>query len=364
MKLRKLQLENFRNYQDYSHHFVEDKDITILVGPNGAGKTNLLEAVYMLSLGRSFRTGLQGDLIKWGSDYLRCRVEMESAQEVSELEVFYSEQPTRKKNFKINGVSMPQSDYFGSLLTVFFHPEDLNILYLQPSLRRRYLDILLSQTDRKYFDALGKYRRVLKQRNALLKQIQKATFEGANTEKLSLDLDAWDHEISSFGMEIILKRINFVEFLNDKLGHFYRSISDADEEVRAKYDSDIDNRETYLQKLLDQRKASVFQGKTLFGPHLDDLVFFINERNILSFASRGEFRSLLLALNLSEIDYIKEITGHTPVLLLDDVFSELDPKRQQKLLSSISGCQTIISTTNVEFADQIKDISEIHTLEK
>lgn len=343
MKLRKLQLENFRNYNRHEYEFPEDKKITILVGPNGKGKTNFLEAIYVLSLGKSFRTILQDDLIEWEFDYMRCKCETEIDGEETSLEVFYSNYPRKQKGFKKNGVSLKNSEYIGNLITVLFHPEDLNMLYLSPSYRRKYLNILLSQVDKKYLEALTQYKKTLKQRNALLHAIREAKFTNKPMGNLEKDLDVWDTEIIKFGSVIIEKRIEFTQFLNKNLEKIYQSISGGKEKVKIEYHT---IKAEYEAELIIRRDRDIRGAKTTLGPHRDDLRFFINGKEILSSASRGEFRTLLLAVKLAEIQFIKEKTGRNPILLLDDVFSELDRKRGEHLLNSIKDCQTIITTTD------------------
>lgn len=363
MKLRKLQIENFRNYGQYSHEFDPDKNLTILVGPNGIGKTNFLEAIYVLSLGRSFRSLHRDDLIEWEKDYSRCSATVESANDDTTLEVFCSCRPTQIRNFKKNGVNLKNSEYLGNLLTVLFHPEDLNMLYLSPSLRRKYLDIILCQTDRKYLNALTQYRHVLKQRNALLHEIRKAQFDGGNTERLKKDLDAWDTEIVEFGSYVVGARLVLVEFLSSRLTDIYRSISGRNEKIAIAYLSRATK--NYAENLLDRRQRDIIQAETGIGPHRDDLSFEIDGKEISTSASRGEFRTLLLAIKLAEIRYIEEKTGEKPVLLLDDVFSELDHKRQRHLLKSIRDCQTIITTTDTTKLQKIaKESSSIELVEK
>ncbi|MFA7685927.1 MAG: DNA replication/repair protein RecF [Candidatus Gracilibacteria bacterium] len=365
MKLLKLQLENFRNYQSYSYEFDHENNFTIIKGPNGQGKTNLLEAIYALSLGKSFRTVLHNDLILWGMDYLRVTGMVKSDEESLELEVFYTNHPFKKKNFKRNGVSLKNSEYIGNLLTVLFQPEDLNILYLSPSLRRRYMDILLSQTDKKYLQSLVKYNKALKQRNTLLNEIRKARFSKKDDETLLKDLDAWDEEIAQFGTVITEKRLALVKFLGENLENLYQSISGEKENILVEYESKVVNEKekSYIDVVSQARDKDILQAKTTIGPHRDDLVFFINGKDIVTAASRGEFRTLLLAIKLAEIDFIKQKTGHYPLLILDDVFSELDSTRQEKLLKAIKNCQTIIATTDTENIEKLASSSILLTLE-
>lgn len=345
MKLLKLQLENFRSYSQHTHIFDPERNVTILVGENGRGKTNFLEAIYLLSLGKSFRVNLHDDMVEWEKPYLRCNAEVSTRDDEAELEVFYSSSPTRRKNFKKNGVNLRHSDYFGSLPTVLFHPEDLNMLYLSPILRRQYMDVLLSQTNREYLQSLSKYKQVLKQRNALLHQIRDARFKGQDVAVLLADLDAWDHEIALYGQIIIAHRSAFIEFLEKELSGIYREISGGKEHTVAIYQSKV--LDHYLERLTERRDVDILQAKTTRGPHRDDIIFSIDGKEIGSAASRGEFRTLLLAIKLAEIDYIRKHRKLNPVLLLDDVFSELDPGRQAHLLEAIKDCQTIITTTEL-----------------
>lgn len=360
MKLTKLQLENFRNYQSHDYVFDDKQNLTIFVGNNGIGKTNFLEAIHVLSLGQSFRSTNREDMIQWDKDYFRCKAEIANAismsppqENITKLEVFYSSQPLRQKSFKKNGVKMKSTEYLGNLITVLFHPEDLNMLYLSPSLRRRYMDTVLCQADRQYLDALINYKHVLKQRNALLVTIRKAQFDRLNTEHLLADLDIWDQEMIKFGTVLIEKRSQFVDFLNTKLEEIYNSIADEQATLEVRYllqgDLDVNTTSSSYSELLTLRRSfDIRKAETSIGPHRDDLHFFLNAKNICRFASRGEFRTLLLAIKLAEIKFIEEVTGEMPILLLDDVFSELDRKRQKHLLETVKDYQTIITTTDMD----------------
>ncbi len=358
MKLRKLQLEKFRSYESHSYDFSMEEQITILVGNNGLGKTNFLEAIYLLSLGRSFRTTTHDDLVQWEQDFMRLSGEVESDDDSRSMELFYSVKPTRRKNFKINDLTLKNSEYIGHLLTVLFHPEDLNMLYLSPSYRRKYLDILLSQTDREYLFSLSQYRKILKQRNSLLEEIRQSQFKRMDLATLKKDLDVWDEKLIEYGSKIIERRLGLVEFLENNLEKIYQKISGASEAVRLRYECNaikegLPIMETYPEKLSSKRDKDIICRKTSVGPHRDDLVFFINHIEVTKSASRGEFRTLLLAIKLAEIQYIREKTNENPVLLLDDVFSELDENRQNHLIEAIRGCQTIITTTDIKSVDKL-----------
>ena len=356
MKLTKLQLENFRTYKDFTYEFPEKQKITVLTGKNGKGKTNFLEAIYTLSLGRSFRSIKRDDLVSWNADFMRCKCQTTSDDEELDLEVFYAKKPTIKKNFKRNEVNLKNSEFLGNLLTVLFHPEDLNMLYLSPSFRRKYMDIILSQTDKSYLDALSKYRRVMKQRNALLYDIRDAKFKGKDINELEADLDAWDFQIVELGMDIVRKREELVEFLKKKLPKIYQSISGGKEDIEIRYK--CTKPDEYEEKLKLRRGKDTREAKTSIGPHLDDLEFLIDNKKINESASRGEFRTLLLAIKLAEIDYIKHKTKRNPILLLDDVFSELDESRQKHLINAIQGCQVIITTTDIKNLQELAEEKE------
>lgn len=353
MKILKLQLENFRNYESYLYEFDMEKPLVLILGENGKGKTNLLEAIYLLSLGRSFRTNHPDNLIKWEKDFFRCFCTVESQNETFQLEVGYSNHPVQKKNYKKNDVRLKNSEYLGNLLTVLFHPEDLNMLYLSPAYRRNYLDIMLCQVDKNYLFALAQYKKILKQRTVLLYSIRDHRFKKLPVENLLDDLSSWDEQLVKFGLEIIEKRQKLVDFLNQKLTKIYQNIAGQNDEITVKYLKSATP--DYQMELESMRDKDIRDAKTNIGPHRDDLKFCINNLAILSTASRGEFRTLLLALKLAEIDFIKEKTGILPILLLDDVFSELDQKRALHLLDAVKDHQTIIATTDLRSLENLEE---------
>jgi|GEM_PF-183836 len=420
MKLLKLQLENFRNYKKFEMDFEKDGDIILISGENGKGKTNILEGIYMLSTGKTFRDVDNDDLLQWGMDFfilsasvahsdkVGARAHAARATETLTLQVAYSNYPRKQKNFKINDVKTPHIEYLGNFITVLFHPKDLNMLYLEPQLRRKYLNLLLSQTDKFYIEALGNYTKILKQRNALLEEISE--------EKSREDeLETWDEKLAETGAVLILERKKLIKFFNGKIGGFYRKISGGKENVEIKYigtvldspndscvsdgsesadsygrspamavshDSKsavIDNhssdspnsaksaptpdlhsiKKQYLKKLILKRDRDLRYGTTGAGPHLEDIKFYLNGKEISTFASRGEFRTILIALKMAEIEYIEDKTKEKPVLLLDDVFSELDENRQSHLFDAIKSCQAIITAAGIANQHLSEKISRV-----
>jgi DNA replication and repair protein RecF len=365
MRLKKLKLENFRNHGSFELDFTGSDNITCLVGPNASGKTNILEAIYILALIKSFRGQGAEDLIGWGGSYCRVTGEIEDGGTIETMEAFFGTPPNPRQSFKINGVKKGAADFIGNCRVVLFHPEDLNMLYLGPDLRRRYLDMLNIQANRKYYRAISSYKRILKQRNALLKAIN----ESYAPEK---DLDVWDGQLAANGAILISERAKTVDFLNTRLAEHYRRISGGDEIAAVVYrasaagvipwssttgipapeNTNPGNREEtvieneFLDALRAVRKNDLRAEVTTIGPHRDELEFTLNGRSLQSHASRGEYRSILLSMKLLEIEYLRSHGGGDPILLLDDVFSELDPERQKQLTEAIGNAQTIITASH------------------
>lgn len=345
--LKLLELENFRNYKNLKMPFSGQSGLTYLLGDNGQGKTNFLEAIYMLALAKSFRISDDQSLIKWDADFGRIKGQFDSDSARS-LEVFLGNPPQPRKAFKINDVKVSATSFVGNVRVVFFHPENLNVLYLGPDLRRRYLDILILQKSPRYFAALRKFKRLKEQRNALLTRIN----EGQAT--LS-DLDVWDGQIIEEGILLWKERALALSFINEKLSEKYKEISGRDNELKLEYINglgldfetmslSVNLDELYRDALTASQLRDIASGHTQIGPHRDEIQFFLNSRSILTHASRGEFRTILLALKLIEMDYFSE-DGIRPILLLDDVFSELDYERQRFLLDRVIDFQTFIATT-------------------
>ena len=342
--LKSLELEDFRNYGRLKLNFTAETGLTYLIGDNGQGKTNLLEAIYMLALGKSFRVSDEESLIKWGADFGRVRGIFEG----STMEIFLGKPPQPKRVFKINEVKSSAVNFVGRLRAVFFHPEDLNVLYLGPDLRRRYLDIMILQKDRAYFAALRKFKRLKEQRNSLLGAIREGKGNVA-------DLDIWDEQIIREGAVIWKGRAEALSYMAERLADKYASICGKKTDLRIGYLNSLDLgyemigatsnlEEVYASELMASQDRDIASGHTQVGPHRDDMVIYLGGKPIMEHASRGEIRTILLAMKLIEMDYFSE-DGLKPILLLDDVFSELDHERQRYLLERVVEYQTFITTT-------------------
>lgn len=353
MQLKKLKLENFRNYKKLEIELDPAKNLNLFIGDNAQGKTNFLEAITVLSLAKSFRIPNHDALIMWNEDYARIVGDFDN----TELEFFVSVLPKKQKNLKKNGVNVQVKEFIGQLNIVLFHPEDLNILYLSPSLRRQYLNTILSQTDPLYFDALVQYNRLLKHRNKTLFLI---TENRAKKDELNI----WDEKLAEYGSYIYQKRLELVQFFNKPCADNYNKIANSNENVTLSYTCSFKNphteKEDYLDALQENRESDIAYQRTRKGIHRDDLEIYFNDHNVSNFASRGEMRTLVIALKLSEIEFIEAQTGKKPILLLDDVFSELDIHRQKFLLESIQNYQSFITTTHHDF--QVPEGSKVHKI--
>ncbi|MBU1992157.1 DNA replication and repair protein RecF, partial [Patescibacteria group bacterium] len=248
MILSKLQLQNFRNYQDIELKFNTDVNKIVLLANNATGKTNILEAIYLLALTKSFRVKKYQDLILWGMDFAKVRGEVVKKDDTISVEVFIDEMQKHQKIMKVNDVKVKTKQFIGELNVVFFHPEDLNMLYLSPDLRRKYLDILLSQTNKNYLQAFANYKKAIKQRNSLLNQI-------FDREKSPSDLDVWDEKLVENGQILIDERKKTVKFLNKYLEGIYRKISGGKEKLEIEYKTNVENE--YLETLKKKREKDI-----------------------------------------------------------------------------------------------------------
>ncbi len=332
MYIKKLKLENFRNYDIQEIEF--DKNINIIYGDNAQGKTNILEAIFVCSLGKSFRTNKEKELINKEKKY--AKLEMISSKEDREVKINFEIE--EKKNFKINSIKIKKiSDILGKNYIVLFTPEDINILKNDPSKRRRFLNIMISQLRPMYVHLLNKYNKTIEQRNIYLKQIK---YEGKPIENLEI----WDEQIVNLGIKIYEYRKNFIEKLNEKIIDIHLKTTENKEKIKIKYITNIEN--NYLDKLKKNKNNDIKKGYTEIGIHRDDFEIYINDNPISVYGSQGQKRTTIISLKLAEANVIYEEIGERPIILLDDFMSELDKKRIQGLLENIKENQVIITCTD------------------
>ncbi len=369
MVIRELQLTHFRNYRDLKLTF--DSDISVLYGQNAQGKTNILEAIYLCSCLRSHRTSRDMDLIAHSeSDYgvylEYCepdpsRIEPTFTESLSVT--FYdavAKDPARQKSRRVmkhNGIALSRmGDMIGLFNAVIFAPEDLNIIKEGPSARRRYMDILISQIRASYFNELTIYQKVLMQRNALLKQMR----DGMSLRDYEL-LYSWDCALAESASKIMSTRADFAAKICKNASKHHSDMSSGKEMIDVKYrtmagislDGSLDDiRKGILDKLKGNFSEDVERGSTGSGCHRDDLEITIDGEPIRVFASQGQQRTAVLALKIAELEIICQETGSMPVLLLDDVMSELDETRRGQLLASIGSAQVILTCTDKSHAAQ------------
>lgn len=355
MRLNHIKLEHFRNHKGLDISFDPTKNINIFIGDNAQGKTNFLEAIATIAFAKSFRTTKHDTLVQWEQNYTKISATISRKKTQMQLEYFLSNAPKKQKNMRKNGVNVPVRDFIGQLTVVLFNPEDLNMLILAPSLRRKYLNLILSQIDPLYFDALITYNRTIKQRNKLLQLIN----ENQATRQ---DLYVWNEKLAETGTYILQKRLDLIDFYNKHLSEKYAEIVQSKNKILVNYDltiDKVDNKENYLKSLDKSYESDIRYNQTTKGVHRDDITFTFDGKNISEFGSRGELRTLIIALKLTEIDFIKEETGEKPILLLDDVFSELDKKRQQFLLKTIKKYQSFVTMTHNDFSLENAAVFEI-----
>lgn len=344
MTLKSLKLNNFRNYEKLELEF--NPKTTVIIGPNTYGKSNLTEAIFLLSTGKSFRAEKDFEMIKFGEDIARVSGEV---GEIKLEAVLAAGQNNGRNGFLkkllVNGIPRRRVDFAASLSVVLFSPEDLDIIIDSPSLRRNFLDNVLEQTDREYRLSLINYTKALRQRNALLEKIRESYSDGSKTPSSGSEkqLEYWNNILIENGEKITLKREEFLEFVNSQPKDLF--------DFMAIYDKSIISH----QRLLQYKNEEVFAGVTLVGPHRDDfsLSMFDKQRqsthDIKHYGSRGQQRLAILQLKLLELLFIEQKLGYRPILLLDDIFSELDEDHINLVLEVIDKQQTIITTTHKEF---------------
>jgi len=375
--LKKLELKNYRNYDQVNLDF--DENTILVLGNNGNGKTNLLESVCFLSTGRSHKTYTQDEVIKWGSDYSTIKAMIGSGIEKDkdrfiEIELWKGS----SGNNKIRVDKAPQkkkSDFVSLLPSVIFSPDDLNIVKAGPSGRRDFLDGVLEKVDSKYYRERIQYQKILIQRNSLIKSIGGSRrMEAGNNSTL----EAWDDNIVKYGVDMIKKRcrllVEMKEGFENYMGSFFKKVSvdiyyifswdrkNGQESFKspllsemAGSDFKVENlREIFYSKLKESREEDIRYKTTTVGPHRDDFVILLDGKNVRYFGSQGQQRIAAICLKLCELDILKKKLKTSPVLLLDDVFSELDIERKKMLVKTIGNdFQTFVTATNISYLDKL-----------
>lgn len=347
MYLSELSLKKFRNYIDINISL--KNGINILIGKNAQGKTNFLESIYVLSLTHSHRTNNDRDLINWDNNEAYIGGKLVKKTGIIPIELIIGK---KGKKGKVNHLEQTKlSTYVGNINVVLFAPEDLKIVKGSPSIRRQFMNQEFGQISPKYLYNLSQYKSILKQKNNYLKKIK------YNKSSDLLYLDVLNDQLSAYGAEIVKARKKFLKKLEKWSQDLYGKISQNAEKLTFDYNNQVSEKpddsiyvfyEKYKKKFKEYQKKEIDQGTTLIGPHRDDLLFKLNNKNVQSFGSQGQQRSVALAVKLSEIDLMKEVTGEYPILLLDDVLSELDDFRQTHLLKAIqSKVQTFLTTTSL-----------------
>lgn len=333
MWIKKIKIKNFRNYE--SEEINLEKNINIFYGQNAQGKTNIIESIFLCSLGKSFRAKKDKEMIKLNEQNAVVEVEYEKSDRDGKIKIEIG----NKKNIYLNGIKIKKlSELLGNLNIVIFTPDDINILKGGPQNRRRFLDIMISQLRPNYMHILNLYIKTMEQRNNYLRQIK----EEHKDENL---LEIWDEKLAEYEIKIYEYRKEFIEKIIKKLDIIHKNITNGEEQIELEYVTECDSKEKYLKLLKERRKLDIIKGFTTKGVHRDDFMIYINKKDIKIFGSQGQNRTAMLSLKLAELQVIYDEIGEYPILLLDDFMSELDKTRRKNFLENIEGTQVIITGT-------------------
>ena len=334
MHIKKIKLNNFRNYNEQEINL--NKNINIFYGDNGEGKTNIIEAIFLCSIGKSFRTSKDKELIKFEKESASIYLEYERKDRDGKIKIDIND----KKDIFINGIKIKKlSELLGKINVVIFSPDDIQILKEGPHKRRRFLDIMISQLRPSYLYNLNMYNKTLEQRNNYLKQIK---IENKNQEMLEI----WVEKLAEYGEKIFIYRNEFIEKIKNKIFDIHYNITNKKENIKIEYISNCENKEEYLKLLKERRKLDIIKGFTTKGIHRDDFMIYINNELVNIYGSQGQNRTAILSLKISELQVIYDEIGEEPILLLDDFMSELDEKRRKSFLENIKNNQVIITCTD------------------
>lgn len=345
MYIKNIMLANYRNYESLSLEL--SKNVNVFIGDNAQGKTNVLEAIYYCAFAKSHRTSKDRELINWKNDkaYISLLVGKDRLDKRIDINILRD----GKKAIKVNFIKVAKiGELFGTFNVVMFSPEDLKVIKEAPNLRRKLLDMELSQINKKYYFNLVQYNKILNERNILLK-----------SRNFNKDvLEVYDLQMVEYADYIISKRLEYIDKINFYGKKIHEEITAGKESIKFKYSCNVDlnnYKENYLKKLQDNINRDCEKGLTSVGPHRDDFNVFLNDIDAKTFGSQGQQRTAILTMKFSSLKIIKEITGEYPVLLLDDVLSELDVNRKRYILSTIQGIQTVITCTGIEVLSEYLD---------
>ena len=334
MIIRQVSLENFRNYGKQTLVFHEK--LNLFLGNNAQGKTNLLESLFIMGLGKSFRTNKDADMIAFGKDFARANCAIEGEKGETDIDIVYKNEG---KIIKVDGVKLNRSvDLLENVYIVVFSPDDLRIIKDGPEQRRRFLDRELCQIKPVYYSDLGNYKKVLKNRNSLLRE--------KNPDRTLFDV--FDTSLAEYGARIAKERKEFTKRLQDISSGIHSDISSGTEQLKIEYETKVEDKESFRYHLQKNFESDLYKGYTGFGPHKDDLKIEINGTDIRTYGSQGQQRTAALSMKLAEIGLIKQETGCNAILLLDDVLSELDGSRQRFLIESMKDIQVFITATEID----------------
>lgn len=333
MWIKNIKIKNFRNYEQEDIKL--EKNINIFYGKNAQGKTNIIEAIFLCSLGKSFRAKKDNEMIKLNEQNAIVEIEYEKSDRDGKIKIEIG----NKKNIYLNGIKIKKlSELLGNLNIVIFTPDDIGILKGGPQNRRRFLDIMISQLRPNYMHVLNLYLKTIEQRNNYLRQIK----EEHKDENL---LEIWDEKLAEYAIKIYEYRKEFIEKIIKKINIIHQNITNGEEEIELEYITECDDKEKYLELLKQRRKLDIIKGFTTKGIHRDDFMIYINKKEIKIFGSQGQNRTAMLSLKLAELQVIYDEIGEYPILLLDDFMSELDKTRRKNFLENIEGTQVIITGT-------------------
>lgn len=336
MYVKNISLNNYRNYKDLDLDL--SPGLNVIYGHNAQGKTNILESIYYAATARSHRTHYDRELINWDANEAHIRVRIVKKHEDC-IDIHLRK--NGKKGIAINRVPINKlGELYGNINVILFSPEDLSLIKKGPAERRKFLDIEICQIDKIYIYHLGQYHKILKQRNNLLKAISMGR---GNQDTL----EVWDMQLVQYGLKIMERRRRFIKEIKGYVEEIHGQITNDLEKIELRYEENV-KPDSFLQQLTKNRKRDLKIGSTSVGPHRDDLSFIVNGTDLRSYGSQGQHRTVALTLKLAEINLIRDEVGHEPVLLLDDVLSELDQQRQQHLMKALKKTQTIVTCTGVE----------------